>query len=226
MCTLCCTRPWKQRPARSGSVTRQWVREFMLQGEMLYRKHVIRQRVKFSVEEVAADHRVYACVCNIPGQQAARAELSTRSLGLPDRCCSCHINRGSTSVAQPADIGVMKPFKDALATVCGNFFATTLLNTICAGGCVVLSDSLAQNRNHMHVWVNEAVLALQSRERIYFNSWRHIVDHDPAQVLDKARQHMAEGALFRNGKRGQAPHEIATRCKKRKGRGRPSDPRR
>ena len=45
------------------------------------------------------------------------------------------------------------------------------------------------------------------------------MDHDPAQVLDKARQHMAEGTLFRSGKRGpppegdlqgKAPHEIAT----------------
>ena len=65
----------------------------------------------------------------------------------------------STSVAQPADVGVMKPFKDVLATVCGNFLATTLLDTIRAGGSVVLSDRFAQNRNHMPIWVNEAVLA-------------------------------------------------------------------
>ena len=125
----------------------------------------------------------------------------------------------ATSVAQPADIGVMTPFKDALATVCGNFFASTLLETIRAGGSVVLSDSLAQNRNHMPAWVNEAVFALQSQEKIHFNRWRHIVDHDPAQVLDKARQHMAVRTLFRSGKRGplpegdlqgMAPHEIAT----------------
>ena len=45
------------------------------------------------------------------------------------------------------------------------------------------------------------------------------MDHDPAQVLDKARQHMAEGTFFHSGKRGplpegdlqgKAPHEIAT----------------
>ena len=41
------------------------------------------------------------------------------------------------------------------------------------------------------------------------------MDHDPAQVLNKARQHMADGTLFRSGKRGadlqgMAPHEIAT----------------
>ena len=35
---------------------------------------------------------------------------------------------------------MVKPFKDALATVCGNFFASTLLDTIRAGGSVVLSD--------------------------------------------------------------------------------------
>ena len=113
----------------------------------------------------------------------------------------------------------MKPFKDALASVCGNFFASTLLDSIRAGGSVVLSDSLAQNRNHMPIWVNGAVLALQSQEKIHFNSWRHIVDHDPAQVLDKARQHMTEGTLFRSGKsgpllegdlQGKALHEIAT----------------
>ena len=44
--------------------------------------------------------------------------------------------------------------------------------------------------------------------------------HDPAQVLDKARQHLAEGTLFfRSGKlrplpegdlQSKAPHEIAT----------------
>ena len=43
--------------------------------------------------------------------------------------------------------------------------------------------------------------------------------HDPAQVLDKARQHRAEETLLRSGKRGplpegdlkgKAPHEIAT----------------
>ena len=71
----------------------------------------------------------------------------------------------------------------------------------------------------MPAWVNEAVLALQSQEKIHFNSRRHIVDHDPAQVLDKARQHLAEGTLFRSGKRGplpevdlqgMAPHDIAT----------------
>ena len=94
-----------------------------------------------------ADHRVLAGVCDIPGQQVARAELCTRTLGLSHRCCSgphcvsfslCasqghppgHINPGSTSVAQPADIGVIKPFKDALATACGNFFATTLLDSL------------------------------------------------------------------------------------------------
>ena len=36
-----------------------------------------------------ADHRVHAGVCDTPGQQAERAELSTRSL--------CYINPGSTS---------------------------------------------------------------------------------------------------------------------------------
>ena len=46
------------------------------------------------------------------------------------------------------------------------------------------------------------------------------MNHDPAQVLDKVRRHMAEGTLFRSGKRGgplpeedlqgKAPHEIAT----------------
>ena len=181
-----------------------------------------------------ADHRVHAGVCDIPGQQAARAELSTRPLGLSHRCCSgphcvCFSlcasqahqpmlhQSSSTSVAQPADIGVMKPFKDALATACGNFFATTLLDTIRAGGSVVLSDSLAQNRNQKPIWVNEAVLALQNWEKIHLNSWRHIVAHDPAQVLDKARRHYAE-TLFRCCKRGplpegdlqnKAPHEIS-----------------
>ena len=57
---------------------------------------------------------------------------------------SLYINPGSTSVAQPADIGVMKPFKDALATVCGNFFASTLLDTIRAGGSVVLSPCIVE----------------------------------------------------------------------------------
>ena len=45
------------------------------------------------------------------------------------------------------------------------------------------------------------------------------MDHEPAQVLDKARQHLAEGTLFCSGKRGllperhlqgKAPREIAT----------------
>ena len=165
------------------SVSRRWVQRFMHQGEMSFRKHVIRQSLKFSVEEVAdlqgnvrekliylldlwkvppsrcynydetsvcllplgtrgwkdkqeqamaatdgklqctvglailphclesynsaqfafsvarqhalclqgdplADHRVCAGVCDIPGQQVVRVELSTRSLGLSDRCCS------------------------------------------------------------------------------------------------------------------------------------------
>ena len=61
----------------------------------------------------------------------------------------------------------MKPFKDALTTVCGNFFATTFLDTIRAGGSVVLSDILAKNRNPMPLWVNEAVLALHSQEKIH-----------------------------------------------------------
>ena len=89
---------------------------------------------------------------------------------LPKHIHPCYVNPGSTSVAHPADTGVMKPVKGALAIVCGNFFASTLLDTIRASGSVVLSDSLAQNRDHMPVWVNEAVLALQSREKIHFNS--------------------------------------------------------
>ena len=59
----------------------------------------------------------------------------------------CFINPDKTSVAQPADIGVMKPHKDALATMCGNFFATTVLDTIRAGGRVVLSDIFAQGED-------------------------------------------------------------------------------
>ena len=72
----------------------------------------------------------------------------------------------------------------------------------------------------MPIWVNEAVLALQNREKIHLNSWGHIVAHDPAQVLDKARPHLAEGTLFRSGKlldhfkketnKARAPHEIGT----------------
>ena len=59
----------------------------------------------------------------------------------PKHIHRCYINPDSTSVAQPADVGVMKPFKDALATVFGNFFTATLLDTIRAGGSVALSDS-------------------------------------------------------------------------------------
>ena len=36
-----------------GSVSQQWVQEFMLQREMSCRKHVVRQSLEFSVQEVA-----------------------------------------------------------------------------------------------------------------------------------------------------------------------------
>ena len=99
----------------------------------------------------------------------------------------CCIHRGSTSVAQSADIGVTKPFKDAMATACGDSFATTLLDPLRASETVVLSDSLAQNTIHMPTWVTEAVLPLQSREKIHLDGWKHIVTH----VLDTARKHLA-----------------------------------
>ena len=52
--------------------------------------------------------------------------------------------------------------------------------------CLQVEASLAQKRHHMQIWENEPVLALQSWEKIHFNSRRHSVAHDPAQVLDKA----------------------------------------
>ena len=74
-----------------------------------------------------------------------------------------------------------------MATACGDFFATTLLDTLRASETVVRSDSLAQKTIHMPAWVTEAVLPLQSREKIHFDGWKHIVTH----VLDTARKHLA-----------------------------------
>eukprot|EP00971_Amphidinium_carterae_P046449 914895-Amphidinium_carterae.1 len=49
---------------------------------------------------------------------------------LPQHVRLCYINPGTTSIAQPCDVGIMKPFKAALAQAVGKHFAGTILDTL------------------------------------------------------------------------------------------------
>ena len=164
-----------------------------------------------------------AGVCDIPGQQAARAEPQHQIYG----SFSSMLLR-STLRMQAHPPMLHKSRQHVRGTASGHSSDETLQGR--AGHCMrqllcvhtarhhpcrwkrrSLRQPCTEQESHAYAWVNEAVLALQSREKIHFNSWRHIVDHDPAQVLDKARQHMAEGTLFRSGKRGPLPEGDLTR---------------
>ena len=124
---------------------------------------------------------------------------------LPKHIHLCYVNPRTTSVAQPADVGVTKPFKDALSVACGKFWAKVLMDTLEAGGDFLLTDRLSQNRQHMPTCVHQAVESLKARQKVHRNAWRHITDYDLQAVLEEARKHQAEGTLFRGGKRGALP---------------------
>ena len=91
------------------------------------------------------DHRVFAGVCTIPGQQVARAELCTTTLSLSHRCCSgphCVSFSLCASLGHPP--GLHQPWQHVRGTASGHWSDKTLQGR--AGHCMrqLLCDNIAR----------------------------------------------------------------------------------
>ena len=184
--------------------------------------------------------------------------LGTRSLGLSHRCCSgphCVCFSLCASQAHPPMLHQSR--QHVRGTASGHWSDDTLQGR--ARHCMRQLLCVHTARHHPCRWKRRSLRQPCTEQESHAclgersspciaepgeNPLQQLEAHCgpySAQVLDKARQHMAEGTLFRSGKRGplpegglqgMAPHEIATSilchadargARRGRGRGRPND---
>eukprot|EP00971_Amphidinium_carterae_P216458 4296507-Amphidinium_carterae.1 len=107
------------------------------------------------------------------------------------------VSAGYTSVCQPLDVAVMRPFKAALQRACVEDFASSVLE---AGAGYKVNSSLATNKPKLPHWVATALEHVSGMEGVHAQAWEFLNKAPKAEVTEQSIKNAAHGLLFWKGR--------------------------